>query len=98
MKRTQAGSRRSREIKVDVRLRVLTLESDVPAASCPDCDQPLNLHQPDEGMPAQLLATCETCSLWFAIHEHPTSERGLVMFEIAARQVVAALRAKLAED
>lgn len=83
---------------VDVRIRVFTLESDAPAATCPDCAQPLNLHQPDESLPQQLLATCEACSLWFAIHEHPDAAQGLVMFEIAGQQVVASLLARVAVD
>src|SRR5262249_38254848 len=36
-----------------------------PACSC--CGQELNLHQPDESRPSQLLATCDGCCRWFSL-------------------------------
>ena len=36
-------------------------------ALLPECQVPLNLHQPDEDQPSQLLGTCDCCSRWFFI-------------------------------
>ncbi len=35
---------------------------------CPDCAEPLELHQPDERSPDRLLGICDCCRRWFLIH------------------------------
>jgi hypothetical protein len=79
------------ELTVEVRIRVLDLAAGLSAISCPDCDQPLNLHQPDESVPDQLLATCDTCSRWFAVRELDTDGTHCAMFEIPADLPIEAL-------
>jgi hypothetical protein len=32
---------------------------------CPQCEDALTLHQPDEELADRLLATCENCKSWF---------------------------------
>jgi hypothetical protein len=34
---------------------------------CRECRKALNVHQPDENRPEQLLATCEGCGGWYLI-------------------------------
>jgi hypothetical protein len=36
---------------------------------CPDCDVPLDLHQPDFAEPTQLLAICDCCTRWYMLIE-----------------------------
>jgi hypothetical protein len=36
-------------------------------ARCRDCRTMLNVHQPDENRPEQLLATCGGCGSWYLI-------------------------------
>ncbi len=35
------------------------------AICCPQCENPLTLHQPDPTLPDRLLATCDDCKSWF---------------------------------
>ena len=35
------------------------------ALTCPHCEFPLTLHQPDPELPDRLLATCDDCKAWF---------------------------------
>jgi hypothetical protein len=37
------------------------------APRCRDCRTALNVHQPDENRPEQLLATCARCGGWYLI-------------------------------
>jgi hypothetical protein len=32
---------------------------------CPQCEETLTLHQPDEELADRLLATCDSCKSWF---------------------------------
>src|SRR4051794_36713244 len=41
---------------------------------CRDCLTTLNLHQPDEGRPDQLLGTCADCGAWYLIEASGTAE------------------------
>jgi hypothetical protein len=34
---------------------------------CPECQGPLDLHQPDENQPTKLVGTCFVCSKWFLV-------------------------------
>jgi len=36
---------------------------------CPECQVPIDLHQPDENQPSLLLGTCLLCSKWFLLIE-----------------------------
>lgn len=56
------------DLLIELRVRVIPLDSMLSGMNCPDCSEPLNLHQPDESAPDQLLATCDGCTRWFAIH------------------------------
>jgi hypothetical protein len=38
---------------------------EIVASSCPDCESPLVLHQPDPELPHRLLGVCEACKAWY---------------------------------
>jgi len=60
---------------IELTARVIDLEAEDTAPCCPLCEQLLNLHQPDENLPDQLLATCDSCPRWyslFGIEENPS--------------------------
>jgi hypothetical protein len=40
-------------------------DTDMLTVCCPECENPLTLHQPDEELADRLLATCEVCKSWF---------------------------------
>ncbi len=43
-------------------------DSDEPwAITCPGCQSCLEIHQPDEGLPARLLGTCPSCFAWYLV-------------------------------
>jgi hypothetical protein len=37
---------------------------------CPQCEDALTLHQPDEELADRLLATCENCKSWYLTDGH----------------------------
>jgi hypothetical protein len=63
------GSRHPGPMKATMVLtaRVIDLEAKNTAPCCPLCEQLLNLHQPDESLPNQLLATCDSCLRWYCL-------------------------------
>jgi hypothetical protein len=62
---------------------------------CPDCQVPLDLHQPDEDQPTQLLGTCDGCSKWFYLVEIEPDWNGTLLFELPSAE---ALRARFASS
>ena len=53
---------------------------------CPACQVPLNLHQPDEEQPSQLLGTCDCCSRWFFLVESELDWEGMLLFELPSAE------------
>jgi len=43
-----------------------TAEADT-RIDCPDCQKPLDVHQPDPEQPERLLGTCPACKAWFLL-------------------------------
>jgi hypothetical protein len=59
---------------------------------CPECEVSLNLHQPDEDQPSQLLGTCDCCSRWFFLVENELDCEDMLVFELpTAEEIRAAL-------
>ena len=56
--------------------------------SCPCCGKQLNLHQPDENLPTQLLATCDDCSRWFSLFELSDDAREILMIDLPERSML----------
>jgi hypothetical protein len=64
---------------------------------CPECEVTLNLHQPDEDQPSQLLGTCDCCSRWFFLVENELDCDDMLLFELPnAEEIRAALVAPCA--
>jgi hypothetical protein len=58
---------------------------------CPYCRVPLNLHQPDEEQPSQLLGTCDCCSRWFFLVESELDWEGTLLCELPSADRVRAM-------
>jgi hypothetical protein len=56
-----------KRIAVELSARLISLEKGGSFLGCPHCACELNLHQPDESSPDQLLATCDACSRWYTL-------------------------------
>ena len=54
---------------------------------CPLCEQELSLHQPDENLPSQLLATCDYCSAWYSLIDLNDEGSEVFMVELPGRSV-----------
>ncbi len=66
----------------------VVLDSDNPLPSCPTCHDLLDLHQPDEGRPARLLAVCLSCSKWYLwLDEDATADR-MTLFELPCPETI----------
>ena len=57
---------------------------------CTACRAPLNLHQPDEEKPSQLLGTCDVCSRWFFLVESELDWEGTLLFELPSAETIRA--------
>jgi hypothetical protein len=55
---------------------------------CPDCEFPLELHQPDLGQPMQLLGTCGGCSKWFFIVDLDFDGTETVLLELPSAELI----------
>jgi len=57
---------------------------------CPECQVTLNLHQPDEDQPSQLLGTCDCCSKWFFLVENDVDCDEMLLFELPTAETIRA--------
>jgi hypothetical protein len=55
---------------------------------CTTCQAPLNLHQPDEEQPSQLLGTCDSCFRWFLLVESELDWEGMLLFELPSAETI----------
>jgi hypothetical protein len=74
----------------DLVARAITRSSAANSLCCPDCHDPLDLHQPDEEQPAQLLGTCDCCSKWFFVMELQPEWNGMLLVELPCEQTIRA--------
>jgi len=71
--------------------RPVTMKPSAHSLCCPDCQIPLDLHQPDEDEPAQLLGTCDGCSKWFFLLETEPDWSGTLLFELPCVETIRAM-------
>ena len=76
------------KVKVELVTRLVEMEVVQTGPKCPRCNEPLNLHQPDEGSPGQLLATCDHCLGWYSLHELRDGASEFLMIELPTKQMV----------
>ena len=60
----------------------------VNALCCPDCQAPLELHQPDLGQPMQLLGTCGSCSRWFFLVDLDFDGNETLVLELPSAELI----------
>jgi len=56
-------------LSFDVVARRVALVPGSKTIACPECQEPLDRHQPDENQPTLLLGICLVCSKWFLLIE-----------------------------
>jgi hypothetical protein len=85
-----AQSRHRSPMKATLELTawMIDLEAEDTETSCPLCDQVLNLHQPDENMPTQLLATCDCCLRWYALFAISEDSNQFLMLDLPDKSVI----------
>jgi hypothetical protein len=77
---------------MELTARMIELETAGSAPCCPLCDQLLNLHQPDESLPDQLLATCDSCLRWFSLFGIGADPRQFLMLDLPDKAMIEAAR------
>ena len=78
----------SLKLAVELGARVVQLSRVGIRPQCPHCGHPLDLHQPDERLPEQLLAICESCSQWFFVIEIGKHGREILLLELPTLPVI----------
>jgi hypothetical protein len=66
----------------DLMTHAVSLSSEVSSLSCPECEVPLDLHQPDDNQPTQLLGICCACNRWYFLVETESDWTGALLFEL----------------
>jgi len=61
-----------------IMVRLPSTSGGLSGLSCPHCDHPLELHQPDAAVPDRILGTCDGCKGWYLLDLLPTGT-GAVM-------------------
>ncbi len=69
-------------IRFDVVARPVMWVPDGSALGCPECHAPIDLHQPDENQPNNLLGTCLECSRWFLVIEIQEASRRTLIVDL----------------
>src|SRR4051812_90584 len=75
-------------VAVDLSVRVIDPDEGGLTPGCPHCESGLNLHQPDECAPDQLLATCDSCFRWYCLVELGDRETRVLMVELPSKSVI----------
>jgi hypothetical protein len=83
------------KVTCELNARVIKPETLEYPPVCPCCGQELSLHQPDENLPTQLLATCDDCSRWFSLIECSDDGSEILMVELPGRSMIEEIVLKL---
>ena len=78
----------SSKIAVELNALLVHLTRNGTRPMCPNCNHPLDLHQPDENAPENLLATCDSCSRWYFLSEVGKQGRDVLLVELPSRSIV----------
>ena len=93
MQPSQTVLSKSSALTFEVVARPVPPDTGTGSLCCPACHVPLDLHQPDEELPSQLLGTCEWCSKWFFLVEIDADWNGSLLFELPGAEDIRALMA-----
>ena len=88
MDQVQTLFSRSLKLHVELSAKVVQLPRVGIRPQCPRCNHPLDLHQPDERLPEQLLAICDSCSQWFLVIEIGKHGREVLLLALPGRPVI----------
>ena len=69
-----------RDVRLSLRLsEVVTCPDGLRRACCPNCDEPIDLHQPEQEAPSHLLGVCGACGAWYLLSWRPGSSQGFML-------------------
>lgn len=91
MRSSQTVLSKPSALTFEVVARPIPADAGTGSLCCPACQVPLDLHQPDEELPTQLLGTCEWCSKWFFLVEIDDDWNGSLLFELPGAEDIRAL-------
>jgi hypothetical protein len=69
-------------ISFDLMTHAVSMSPEVSSLCCPECEVPLDLHQPDDNEPTQLLGICGWCNKWYFLVEIESDWNGALLFEL----------------
>ena len=90
MKPSHFAIARSSPLAFELVARSVNSDTWTNSLCCPECQVALNLHQPDEDEPSQLLGTCDCCSRWFFIVENDLGSDEMLLFELPSAETIRA--------
>jgi hypothetical protein len=73
---------------LELTARMIDLAADDTVPRCPHCEQLLNLHQPDESLPNQLLATCDSCLRWYSLFGIGENSNQFLMLDLPDKSMI----------
>ncbi len=78
----------SMKATMELTARVIDLEAEDTVPCCPHCEQLLDLHQPDESLPNQLLATCDSCPRWYSLFGIGEESNQFLMLDLPDKSMI----------
>jgi hypothetical protein len=80
-----------RPISFDLMTHAVSMSREVSSLCCPECEVPLDLHQPDDNEPTQLLGVCGSCNKWYFLVEIESDWNGALLFELPSARAIRAM-------
>ena len=80
-------------ISIEMTTHAVSMSPEVCSLCCPECEIPLDLHQPDDNEPTQLLGICGSCSKWYFVVEIESDWNGALLFELPSAGSIRAMLA-----
>ena len=78
-------------ISFDLMTHAVSMSPEVSSLCCPECEVPLDLHQPDDNEPTQLLGICGSCNKWYFLVEIEFDWNGALLFELPSAGAIRAM-------
>lgn len=88
MEPARPGHHSPMKATLELTARMIDLQAEDAAPCCPLCDQLLNLHQPDESLPDQLLATCDSCLRWYCLFGTGEDSNQFLMLDLPDKSMI----------
>lgn len=76
------------KVTVEMTARMIDLEAEDTVPRCPHCEQLLNLLQPDQSLPNQLLATCDSCLRWYSLFGIGEESNQFLMLDLPDKSII----------